>query len=675
MRPILFGVGLALLTCAPPAGSGTGGGSGTTGGGASSGGGSATGGGSAPTGGGSAATGGGSTSTGGGSAATGGGAPSEPLSPFIVVDQFGYRPTAEKVAVIRNPITGFDNGTHFTPGGAYALVDAASGTVVKQGAPTQWNSGNTDNSSGDKAWWFDFTSVNTPGTYYVRDETNHVRSAVFRIADDVYLPVLVQAVRMLYYQRDGTSKPAQYAGAEWADATAHTTTCTLYSNQSAPKDLHGGWFDAGDQNEYTNWAASYVIELLRAYTEHPAAFGDDTNIPESGNGVADLLDEVKWELDWLERMQDGATGGGVLSIVGHEGGSPPSSDNHACEYGPATTSASLTTAAAFAYASKVLANAPGFATAYPGYAADLSSRAQNAWAWAGSNPGVTFYNTGNVAAGEQEVDDNGRVMKKLQAAVFLYELTGTQTYRDFFDANYQQATLISSTFTDPSYLELQDTLLEYTRAANATANVANNIKNIFKNAVAGNDHLGGYLNARDPYRAYINGYYWGSNQVKAMEGNLYQDVIGFSIDPTKNADAARGSEQFVHSVHGVNPLQLVYLTRMEAFGSTKSITRMYHTWFGHGTQWDALGVSQFGPPPGYLSGGPNPGYAWDGCCPNNCGQGNSCGAAQLSPPVGQPDQKSYLDFNDSWPLNSWSVTEPSVGYQTHYIRLLSKFVN
>ena len=46
----------------------------------------------------------------------------------------------------------------------------------------------------------------------------------------------------------------------------------------------------------------------------------------------------------------------------------------------------------------------------------------------------------------------------------------------------------------------------------------------------------------------------------------------------------------------------------------------------------------------------------------------------LSPPAGQPAQKAYLDFNDSWPLDSWQVTEPSGGYQTAYIRLLSKFV-
>jgi endoglucanase len=52
-----------------------------------------------------------------------------------------------------------------------------------------------------------------------------------------------------------------------------------------------------------------------------------------------------------------------------------------------------------------------------------------------------------------------------------------------------------------------------------------------------------------------------------------------------------------------------------------------------------------------------------------------CGSAPPAPPAGQPDQKSYFDFNESWPLNSWAVTENSNGYQTAYIRLLSKFVD
>ena len=74
--------------------------------------------------------------------------------------------------------------------------------------------------------------------------------------------------------------------------------------KSQIKDLRGGWYDAGDFNKYTSWAARYIIVLLQAYEEHPQAFSDDYGIPESGNGIPDILDEVKWGLDWLVRMQN-----------------------------------------------------------------------------------------------------------------------------------------------------------------------------------------------------------------------------------------------------------------------------------------------------------------------------------------------------------------------------------
>ena len=383
----------------------------------------------------------------------------QPFSPFIVVDQFGYRVADEKIAVLRTPVTGFDKGSSYTPAAKVAIVDAHSGSKVLEVAPTAWNGGATDDSSGDKAWWVDFSAVTAVGDYFVLDETANARSDVFHISDDAYRDVLTQSVRMFYYQRDGIAKEAKYAGADWADGMAHPQDahCHLFSDASGPRDLHGGWFDAGDQNRYTNFAATAVIALLRAYVENPTAFGDATNIPESGNGVPDLLDEVKWEIDWLVRMQNADAS--VLSVAGHQGASPPSTDKSLCKYGPVNTSGTLSTAAAFAFASKVYGSVASVGTAYPGFAADLGARSKSAWTWASAHPNVIFYNTGAVASGEQEVDDSARVRRKVQAAVFLFELTGDTTYQSFVDANYSS---VLSSF-DPYHTEDLDTALEYAR--------------------------------------------------------------------------------------------------------------------------------------------------------------------------------------------------------------------
>ncbi|HTQ46651.1 MAG TPA: glycoside hydrolase family 9 protein [Polyangiaceae bacterium] len=598
------------------------------------------------------------------------------FSPFIAVDQFGYRPAAEKIAVLRTPVIGFDKDKSYTPGAKVAIVDAHSGAKVLEAVPQPWNGGATDDSSGDKAWWLDFSSVTAVGDYFVLDEAANARSVVFHIGDDAYRDVLTQSTRMFYYQRDGIAKDAKYAGADWADDMAHPQDekCRLFSDGSSPRDLHGGWFDAGDENRYTNWAANDVIELLHAYVENPTAFGDATNIPESGNAVPDLLDEVKWEIDWLVRMQN--ADGSLLSVAGHQGASPPSADKSPCKYGPVNTSGTLTTAAAFAFASKVYGSVPSVATAYPGFSIDLGTRAKVAWTWAVAHPGVTFYNTGAVASGEQEVDDNARLQKKVQAAVYLFRLTGDAKYQSFVDANY--SSLLSS--FDPYHMDQLDAALDYTNASGATASTTSAILAAFKRGVESPEYLGTLTSNPDPYLAPLHAYVWGSNLAKAGQGNMFADVATFSVDATASEGAMRAAERYVHYLHGVNPLQLVYLSNMP--GAKKGVTRFFHTWFARGSQWDAVGVSKYGPPPGYLVGGPNPGYNWDPCCPSGCGGrwgcGKSslarCGSAVLSPPAGQPPQKSYLDFNDNWPLDSWAVSEPDDGYQAQWVRLVSKFV-
>jgi len=155
-------------------------------------------------------------------------------------------------------------------------------------------------------------------------------------------------------------------------------------------------------------------------------------------------------------------------------------------------------------------------------------------------------------------------------------------------------------------------------------------------------------------------------------------VVVNGLDASTNADMARAGARYVHYLHGTNPLSLVYLTNMYQHGAENCANELFHTWFADGSaKWDRVGMSLYGPPPGYLTGGPNPSYSWDACCPAGCGstQNNAiCSSLSLMPPEGQPPQKAYKDFNTGWPLDSWSVTEPDDGYQIAYIRLLSKLV-
>ena len=605
----------------------------------------------------------------------------------IIVDQFGYLPDAPKVAVIKDPQVGFDAWQEFTPGSVYSVINADNGQTVFTGTPFAWNGGATDASSGDRVWWFDFTAVTATGNYYVLDVERNLRSFEFRISPSVYNEVLRQAVRTFFYQRAGFTKALPYAERGWTDAASHigpgqSRNARLFNDANNPlteRDLSGAWYDAGDFNKYTNWTADYVVEMMLAYLERPEVWTDDFNIPESGNGIPDLLDEAKWGIDHLLRMQN--QDGGVLSIVGVAHASPPSAATGPSLYGPASTSATLTTAAAFAIASKAYRS-----IGRSGYADTLKNRAIRAWQWADVNPNVTFrnndtgYRSVGLGAGQQEVDDYGRLTKKLRAAAYLFEITGDTIYRNFFDSNYTRVNMLQWNFVFPFQTVNQDMLLYYTTIQGATPSVVSHIRQVYGQGMITNSaNFPAFNNRTDPYRAHLADYTWGSNAVKCHKGGMFYNMITFNINPALNVSAREAAIGYINYIHGVNPLNFVYLSNMYKHGAEYGVNEFFHSWFANGSaRWDRAGVSTYGPAPGFLTGGPNPSYNWDACCPSNCGSTANnalCLSESIIPPREQPVQKSYKDFNTSWPLNSWSISENSNGYQMAYIRLLSKFVN
>jgi hypothetical protein len=493
---------------------------------------------------------------------------------------------------------------------------------------------------------------------------------------------------MFFYQRAGFAKTAQYAGADWTDAAAlvgkgqdsQAHAWLAKTDEAQVRDLHGGWFDAGDTNRYTAWASGVVITLLHAFGENPSAFGDDYNIPESGNGIPDLLDEVKFAIDWVVRMQN--ADGSMLCILGSDGACPPSSATKPSYYGPPTTNASLAAAGMFAYASKVYGARSE--SELKSFAADLKSRAVKAWTWANANPNVLYHNnddskqagSGGLGAGNQEADDATRLISKFQAAVHLYEITGEESYKSFAESNWTK--VLGSAGPTEWDMEKADMAVYFSQLDGVTSSVSTAIVNQVVSNVG--NQLGSATSSKDPYRAYLKDYTWSSNQIKMSQARLYQHLAnrGSGANAEKAAAAA---EDYVHYLHGVNPLGMVYLTNMQKAGAELSASTIFHTWFADKSKWDQTTASTPGPAPGFLSGGPNnSGFGPDGCC--TAPQGDSAykcyGSADFAlcsqnwdPPMNQPQQKSYLDYNGGWPVGSWPITEPSTGYQAKYVLVVS----
>jgi hypothetical protein len=606
----------------------------------------------------------------------------------VVVDQFGYLPDMAKIAVIRSPVNGFDHRRAYVPSPQFELVDADRGEVVFSAPVVAWGGGKVDAGSGDRAWRFDFSTVTAPGRYYARAATRNARSHVFEIGPDVYREVLRQAFRTFYYQRAGFAKAEPYAEAPWTDAASHlgplqdgeARRFDAAGDPSTARDLSGGWYDAGDYNKYTNWSANYVVGLLHAFTEHPAAWGDDFGIPESGNGVPDILDEARWGVEWLARMQE--ADGGCLSIVGLDHGSPPSAADGPSRYGPASTSATLSCAAAFAFAANLFAAHGG--AGFANLAADLGERAERAWQWAAAHPDVVFRNNDpafgsqGLGAGQQEVDDAGRRRLEVRAAIYLLGLTGAAAYDAVVRAGYREFELMRSGWLSPWRARDIRALLYYAALPAGDAAARQAIVDRFRAAMQAEHMIGAFETDRDPYLAHLDTYTWGSSATKTNLGGYYFELLRLGVDAAEAPRLRDSAAHYLHYMHGVNPLAKVYLSNMRRFGAENPVASFYHSWFTDGSAlWDDVRTSRHGPAPGFVVGGPNPSYSWDGCCPSSCGSAANnarCGRAPPAPPAAQPPQKSYVDFNTSWPLNSWSVTENSNGYQVSYLRLLAQFV-
>jgi hypothetical protein len=598
-----------------------------------------------------------------------GSASSIAVSTHIVVDQFGYRPNDPKVAVLRSPQVGFDIADTYTPGSSYQVRRAADGVSVMSGSITAWNGGATQASSGDKGWWFDFSSVTTPGTYFVYDVTNNVRSPTFSIDQQVYKNIVKAATRMYFYQRSGFAKTTPYVDACFADGAAYVGAnqdtqardITDTGNASKVRDLSGGWFDAGDTNKYVTFAMQPVHQLLTAYQEHPAVFTDDFNIPESGNGVADVVDEVKWEIDWIKKMQ--FADGSVAQKVGTTiltSASPPSTDASARYYVPACTSSTITAAGMMAHASYVYQSIPALATE----AADLKTRATNAWNNYQSIPTKqTNCDTGIVHAGDADLTVDDQNAQAVVAAVYLYAITGDAAYNSYVKAHYQETRPYHDIGWSRYTPEQGEALLWYTKLPNADASLKTSILADKQNDVNGGSQVYRFAANDDLYRAFLHDpqYHWGSNNPRGNYGNSNVDVLTYGLAGSSAASYSTRALEILHYFHGVNPFGMVYLTNMYAFGATKSANEIFHMWYHEGTKWSDAKTSQCGPAPGYVPGGPNASAAASGV------------PTSLVPPTGQPPQKSYKDWNGDGAQASWVITEPGIYFQSSYLKLLSAF--
>ena len=220
--------------------------------------------------------------------------------PSILVDQLGYAASSNKTAVFLGdalPDT-------------FAVVDADNGRTVYTGAiePRGY-----DEENGVSVSYGDFTTFREAGTYYLQADVIG-QSYPFVIAENPYEALYDMALKQYYYNRCGLTLSTELAG-EAAHNACHTKEAQMKEEASVKLDVSGGWHVDQSATRDVSIGCSTVNQLLLAYELYGETFDDALGIPESGNGIPDILDEVRYEIDWLLKMQDSTSGAVYASVT------------------------------------------------------------------------------------------------------------------------------------------------------------------------------------------------------------------------------------------------------------------------------------------------------------------------------------------------------------------------
>ncbi|MEV4387719.1 glycoside hydrolase family 9 protein [Micromonospora sp. NPDC049580] len=529
-----------------------------------------------------------------------GGEPPEPYEPDtgprVRVNQVGYLPGGPKNATVV---------TEATAPLPWQLRSAA-GAVLASGTTTTRG---VDAASGQNVQTVDFSSYRTPGaglTLTVDGETSHP----FDISGTLYDRLRADSLQFFYAQRSGIAIDGDLIGDEYARPAGHLGVAPNRGDTSVPcqpgvcdysLDVRGGWYDAGDHGKYVVNGGIATYQLLNTFERTKTAATADggarladssLRVPERGNGVPDILDEARWELEFLLRMQVPA-GKPLAGMVHHKihdqnwTGLPlaPQDDPQPRELHPPSTAATLNLAATAAQCARL------FAPYDAAFARRCATAAKTAYAAAKAHPAV--YASPNDGTGGGAYDDSNVTDEFYWAAVELYLSTGEQTYLtdlsasphhtgDVFDPRgfgWQSVAALGrlDLATVPSGLPAA----ELTRVRASVTGAADAYLAELRRQAYGL-----------PMPGDANSYFWGGNS--SIINNAI--VLATAFDLTRNATYRDGAVQAMDYILGRNALNISYVTGWGEHNAQNQHSRI----FGH-----QLNPDLPRPPDGSLAGGAN----------------------------------------------------------------------
>ncbi|MDR3702016.1 MAG: glycoside hydrolase family 9 protein [Candidatus Sulfopaludibacter sp.] len=495
----------------------------------------------------------------------------------IKVDQVGYLNNTPKVALVSSKTAAADFAVRTVKDGAVAFRG-------KLGAPVD------DPDSGDRVQAADFSRFTRSGQFYL-EVPGVGRSWEFSIGPAVYSRAWYLAMRSYYGQRCGMAVdlgpefPGYKHEACHLEGAYHAS-----SGKTGPHSSRGGWHDAGDYGRYVVNSGITTGTLLWTWEMFgPRVRTVKLNLPESGNGTPDILNEIRWNLDWMLEMQD--DDGGVWHKQTSEqfcGFVMPEKDK-LVSYVIGTGSDPFKSSCATGDFAAVMAIAGRVYKPFDAaFAAKCQRAAERAWAWLDQHPNVTFRNPNGVGTGGY--GDGDCSDERLWAAAELARTSRGDSYQRYFLEHYSDFRKSIRAAQPQSWGNVANMALwTYALGSGGDAAAVAAIRQDSVNAaeqIVGRTKSNGYrisMTSRD--------YIWGSNSVAANYGMQLLVANALQANPRYVETAMEN----LHYLLGRNTFSLSFVTQVGA----NPFRHPHHRPSGADNNPE--------PWPGLLSGGPNRG--------------------------------------------------------------------